>query len=326
MSQLYPLKFHPILKDKIWGGNRLKNSLHKSGASEICGESWEIADVQEEISVVSNGFLAGNNLNELIEIYLGDLVGDSVYEAFGEKFPLLIKFIDANDKLSIQVHPDDTMAQEYHNCPGKAEMWYIIDHEPESELIVGFNQKVDDKIYLDHLNNNSLPEILNFEKVKKGDVFYLPPGRIHAIGAGILLTEIQQSSDITYRIFDWNRTDDKGNPRELHTDMALKAMDFNFYNTYKSKYETRLNHTTNMVDCPYFFTNVLYFDKPVEKDYNLIDSFVIYIAVDGNFIIKPEGGENVEVVKGESILLPAIIKNLVLEPKGLAQILEVYIK
>ena len=173
---------------------------------------------------------------------------------------------------------------------------------------------------------SSFPEILNFEKVKKGDVFYLPPGRIHAIGAGILLTEIQQSSDITYRIFDWNRTDDKGNPRELHTDMALKAMDFNFYNTYKSKYETRLNHTTNMVDCPYFFTNVLYFDKPVEKDYNLIDSFVIYIAVDGNFIIKPEGGENVEVVKGESILLPAIIKNLVLEPKGLAQILEVYIK
>lgn len=327
MKDLYPLKFKPILKDKIWGGNRLKNLLNKKKASDKCGESWEIADVGKDISVVSNGFLAGNNLHELTEIYMGDLVGDKIFDAFGNQFPLLIKFIDATDKLSIQVHPDDKMAQELHNCPGKTEMWYIIDHEPNAKLIVGFNKKINKDIYLNHLNNNTLADILNYEKVENGNVFFLPAGRIHAIGAGILLAEIQQSSDITYRIFDWNRKDEKGNPRDLHTDMALKAIDFTHYDNYKTDYRTILNKTVNMVNCPYFFTNILQFDKPVEKDYNLIDSFVIYMAIEGKFFIKPDNGsEQTEVNKGESILLPASVKNLTLEPEGEAKFIEVYIK
>lgn len=326
MNQLYPLKFHPILKDKIWGGNKLKVTLNRVGASDKCGESWDISDINDDVSIVKNGFLADNNLNELVEIYTGDLVGDKVYEKYGNQFPVLIKFIDANDKLSIQVHPNDELALELHNCPGKTEMWYVVDHEPGAELICGFKQKVNKEIYLQHLKNNTLPEILNSQKVQKGDVFYLPAGRIHAIGAGMLILEIEQSSDITYRIFDWNRTDDSGNPRPIHTDQALKAMDFNFYKNYKTNYPVVMNKTTNMVDCPYFFTNILQFDRLMEKDYNLIDSFVIYIAVEGNFIINYEGGEAVNVWKGESILLPAVIKNLVLEPQTSAKLIEVYIK
>jgi mannose-6-phosphate isomerase len=326
MRQLYPLKFNPILKDKIWGGNKLKTLLNKKNASETCGESWEISDVNDDISIVSNGFLKGNNLKELVEVYMGDLVGDKVYEEFGNNFPLLIKLIDAKDKLSIQVHPDDKMAEEIHQCPGKTEMWYVLNHEPEAELICGFNQEVNKEAYLEHLKKNTLTEILYAGKVKVGDVYYLPAGRIHAIGAGMVILEIEQPSDITYRIFDWNRTDDKGNPRQLHTELAAKAIDFNFCQKYKTDYEAVLNTTVNMVDCPYFFTSILEFNEIVEKDYFLIDSFVIFYAVDGCFTINSDDSEPVVVKKGESVLLPAMIKNISLVPEGLAKVIEVYIK
>jgi mannose-6-phosphate isomerase len=326
MNKLYPLKFKPILKDKIWGGNKLKSILNKKDASDTCGECWEISDVDKDVSIVSNGFLAGNNLRELTEIYMDDLLGEKVFDDYGNQFPLLVKFIDAKDKLSIQVHPDDAMAKEEDNSNGKTEMWYIVENEPEAQLITGFNQKVDKDLYLKNLQNNSLPEILNWEKVQKGDVFYLPAGRIHAIGEGILLVEVQQSSDITYRIFDWNRTDSEGKPRELHTDKALKAIDFNFYDKYKTDYKIEINKTTNIIDSPYFMVNHLQFDQPVEKDYNLIDSFVIYIGIEGKFFINPLEGNPVEVKKGECVLIPAILKNLTIEPLKLAKLLEVYIK
>jgi len=326
MNKLYPLKFKPILKDKIWGGNRLKSILNKKEASDTCGESWEVSDVNKDVSIVVNGFLAGNNLRELSEIYMDDLLGDKVFNLYGNQFPLLVKFIDAKDKLSIQVHPDDKMAKEEHNSAGKTEMWYIIEHEPDSELIVGFNQQVDKDKYIKHLNDNSLTTILNSEKVQKGDVYYLPAGRIHAIGSGILLVEVEQASDITYRIFDWNRTDSEGKPRPIHTDQALKAIDFKFYNEYKTAYDIQLNKTTNIIDSPYFAVNNLQFDQPVEKDYNLIDSFVIYIAIEGKFFVNPVDGNPVEVKKGECLLLPAAIKNLTIEPLKLAKLLEVYIK
>lgn len=326
MNKLYPLKFKPILKDKIWGGDKLKSILNKKEASDTCGESWEISEVDSDVSIVSNGFLAGNNLRELAEIYMDDLLGEKVFDVFGNHFPLLIKFIDAKDKLSIQVHPDDKMAKEEHDSTGKTEMWYIIDHDPDAELIVGFNQKIDKELYLKHLNEESLPEILNTEKVQKGDVFYLPAGRIHAIGKGTLLVEVEQALDITYRIFDWNRTDNEGKPRPLHTDLALKAIDFNFYDRYKTSYDVKLNKTTNIIDSPFFIVNNLQFDKPVEKDYTLIDSFVIYIAIEGKFFVNPLEGNPVEVKKGECILIPAILKNLTIEPLKLAKLLEVYIK
>jgi mannose-6-phosphate isomerase len=326
MNRLYPLKFTPIIKETIWGGKRLKTELNKVSFSDECGESWEISDVDEDISVVYNGFLAGNNLEEMIEVYMDDLVGGKVFDKFGTRFPLLIKFIDANDVLSIQVHPDDELAKKRHNSFGKTEMWYIINCDPDSELICGFNQIVNKEIYLHHLQNNSLNKILNFEKVQRGDVFFIPAGRVHAIGSGILLAEIQQTSDITYRIYDWNRTDANGNPRELHTNLALDAIDYKVYNNYKIKYEQVLNRTANIVDCPYFFTNTLKFNKPIEKDYSLIDSFVIYMCIEGKFYINPENGESLPVNKGETVLLPAILKNLTLQPEGQVQIIEVYIK
>jgi mannose-6-phosphate isomerase len=326
MSELYPLKFNPIIKETLWGGDKLNKVLKKKTPSSGCGESWEISSVKNNISVVSDGFLSENNLEELIEIYMGDLVGDKVYEKFGIAFPLLLKFIDANDVLSIQVHPDDKLAEERHQSFGKTEMWYILENTPGAELIVGFNQKMTRQLYLEHFKNNTLKEILNNEKVKPGDVFFIPAGRIHAIGAGILLAEIQQTSDITYRIYDWDRKDASGKSRELHTEQAVDAIDYTFHKTYRSNYIETLNKTNNIIDCPYFFTNILTFNQPVEKDYNLIDSFVIYMCVEGEFNIQYNKDETVAVKKGETILLPAVLKNVTLNTNARTKILEVYIK
>jgi mannose-6-phosphate isomerase len=325
MNELYPIKFKPILKDRIWGGNKLKNLLGKSGKCSTCGESWELSAVQGEISVVSNGFLKGNNLEEIIEIYMGDLVGDAVYEKYGIEFPLLIKFIDAADDLSIQVHPDDKLAEKRHNSFGKTEMWVVMQAEKGAKLISGFNKKVTREEYLNNLEGKTLKNILNSEEVKEGDVFFIPAGRVHAIGSGILLAEIQQTSDVTYRIYDWDRKDASGKSRELHTDLALDAIDYNFYPQYKTNYEEKLNQTVNVADCPYFTTNIIKFDAAVTKDYSFIDSFVIYICLKGNVeIISETGKENLNM--GETILIPAALKELQIVPKGEAQILEVYIK
>lgn len=325
MNELYPLKFKPVLKERIWGGSKLKTLFNKEGKCTNCGESWELSAVEGDISVVSNGFLKGNDLAELVEIYMGDLVGDSVYDRFGLEFPLLIKFIDANDDLSIQVHPDDELAMERHESYGKTEMWVVMQAEKGAQLISGFNKKVTKNEYLNHLHNKTLKSILNSEPVKEDDVFFIPAGRVHAIGAGILLAEIQQTSDITYRIYDWDRVDASGKPRELHTDLALDAIDYNHYSDYKTKYELIPNKTVNIADCPYFTTNILSFDKPLEKDYTLIDSFVIYICLSGKFQIKTEGGT--ETMKaGETVLIPAALKNLNFIPEEQSKILEVYIK
>lgn len=325
MDQLYPLKFTPILKDKLWGGSRLKNVFQKSGASDKCGESWEISGFQDDVSVVSNGYLEGNSLDELIEVYMGDLVGDKVFERFGTQFPLLAKFIDANDKLSIQVHPDDDMAFDEHGSFGKTEMWYIIDSEPGANIVIGFNQEVTPEVVAEHLNDNSLDSILNVENVYKGDVFFLPAGRIHSISEGILLAEIQQCSDITYRLYDWNRKDVDGKTRELHTDLALKAIDYKSYPTYKTNYEKVVNKTVLLQECKYFCTNFLHFDIPVGKDYNYIDSFIIYMCLEGEVEIDIESGNHETIKKGETVLIPAELKSLTLIPKVSSKILEVYI-
>ncbi len=322
-KQLYPLKFTPILKDKIWGGSRLRERLGKQ-ASDKAGESWEISGYGEDISVVANGFLAGNNLQEIIEVYMGDLVGDHIFEQFGLTFPLLIKFIDANEMLSIQVHPDDKMAAERHQSFGKTEMWYVVESD-KGQLIVGFNQKMDRESYLKHFEEGRLKEILNFEEVSPGDIYFMPAGRIHAIGAGVMVAEIQQTSDLTYRIYDWDRTDEQGNSRELHTELAIDAMDFNFHSEYRTACTPVLNSTSPAVDCPYFTTSVIKLDRPVEKDYNLIDSFVVYMCMEGELGISYPGGTE-KLVKGETILIPAAVKNLALIPIGQATLLESYIK
>jgi mannose-6-phosphate isomerase len=326
MEGLYPLKFTPIYKDKIWGGNKIKSVLNKDyGNLPNCGESWELSGVDGNVSVVTNGYLAGNDLNELIEIYMGDLVGEDIYEHFGNEFPLLIKFIDANDDLSIQVHPGDEMAAERHNSYGKTEMWYVIQADKGSKLQSGFNQKVDQELYLEKLEKVELTDILNFEEVSSGDVFFIPAGRVHAIGKGILLAEIQQTSDITYRIYDYDRRDDKGNTRELHTDLALDAIDYTLFPQYKTSYEPENNQSVKLVSCKYFTTNVLELTETVEKDYNKLDSFVIYICLEGELAVETESG-NETLKLGETILLPAAIESVSLKPvSGKAKLLEVYI-
>lgn len=326
MNKLYPLKFKPILKEKIWGGQNLKSSLNKNiPANKKLGESWEISGVENNVSVVENGFLAGNELDELIEIYMGDLVGDKVYDKHGIEFPLLIKFIDANDILSIQVHPDDELAKKRYNSNGKTEMWYVVDAKKDAELISGFNHEMNKEHFLHHLKNNELPKILNAEKVKRGDVFYIPAGRVHAIGAGIVLAEIQQTSDVTYRIFDWNRKDDNGNYRELHTEDAIDAIDFKIYDNYKTEYTSNQNQTSKIVSTKYFETNILEFDKSIEKDYNLLDSFVIYMCLEGKFEIEYYESEKITIEKGETVLIPSVIEHLFLNPVNQCKILEIYI-
>jgi len=325
MSDLYPLKFEPLLKEKIWGGQALVNHYYKKADPSVkYGESWEISAISENLSIVSNGFLAGNNIEELIEVYMGDITGDSVYNKFGLEFPLLIKLIEARDDLSIQVHPGNEMARERHKAFGKTEMWYILESEKESRIFTGFKNPTDKYTYLNALKSGDLTQIMNVENPEPGDIFFTPAGRIHAIGAGIILAEIQQTSDITYRIFDWNRKDQDGNERELHTDLALDAIDFKAAGKNMIRINQTLNKTENLVNCEFFITNIICFNELISKDYNLIDSFIIYICIEGEFLIRWDGNSE-PVIKGETVLLPAMIKDVVLEPSPQARLLEIFI-
>jgi len=323
--QLYPIKFTPIPKETIWGGNKLKSILSKDFLSnKKVGESWEISGVKNDISIVANGELKGESLNDLIQKFGARLLGHKVYQKFGTEFPLLIKFIDANDALSIQVHPDDKLAKKRHNSFGKTEMWYVLDAEKDANLIVGFNQKVDQELYQRKLEDGKLEEILNSEKVENGSCYFIPAGRVHAIGKGILLAEIQQTSDITYRMYDWNRIDKLGQSRELHTDLAVDAIDYTLENQYATEYTSDINKPTNLATSNYFTTNRLVFDKEIRRDYTRLDSFVIYICLDGAFDFC-FNNEITRVTKGESILIPSELNDISLNPKIQADCLEVYI-
>lgn len=325
MILLYPLKFKTQFKDKIWGGHKIKTILGKDFSPlPNCGETWEISGVKGNISVVENGELQGQNLVSLIETYKEKLVGKAVFQKFGTEFPLLIKFLDANDDLSIQVHPNDEMAKERHNSFGKTEMWYIFQADKAAVLNTGFAKKTSKEEYIKHLNNNTLNEILNFEDVAVGDVFFLPAGRVHYIGKGICLAEIQQTSDITYRIYDFDRKDDHGNLRELHTDLAVDAIDYNFYSDYKTKYENKKNESVNLVKSNYFETNLIDATQKIERNYTKVDSFVIYVCVDGEATIEIQN-KTLSIKKGETILIPNELKNVLILPVGEVKILEVWV-
>lgn len=321
-SSLYPLKFQPILKDKIWGGQKLKTILNKDSNLPNIGESWEISDVDGDTSIVIEGSLEGQSLKHLLSTYKGDLIGDKNYKQFGNKFPLLIKFIDAKEDLSIQLHPNDELAAKRHNSFGKTEMWYVMQADTDANLIVGFNQKVTPELYLKHLENKTLTKILNFDAVETGDTYFIEVGRVHAIGAGVLLAEIQQTSDITYRVYDWDRTDDQGNERELHNDLALDAIGFEMKDDFRVDYQKAKNRSNEMVSCPYFTTNYLKIDTTVQKE-NTYDSFIIYMCVDGDAKIQTANYSQL-IKKGETILLPAAIKSFQITSKK-ATLLEVYV-
>ncbi|PLW97544.1 MAG: mannose-6-phosphate isomerase [Marinilabiliales bacterium] len=325
MNNLYPLKFKPIFKDKIWGGQRIKAVLGMdSSPLPNCGEAWLISSVEGNISVVENGFLAGNALNELIEIYMDDLLGEKVFEKHKEEFPLLIKIIDANDWLSIQVHPDDKLAQKYKYRNGKTEMWYVMHNDDSAQLISGFKRDTNSREYLDLLEKNQLQEVLNYEKTNKGDIFFMPAGRIHSLGPGNLIAEIQQTSDTTYRIYDWDRVDEKGNSRELHLKKAMEAIDFKAEETYKTTYSKKQNETVEAVSCPYFTTNVITLTKPLGKNLESMNTFVVYICTEGEGTITYGGGE-LPIRAGESCLIPAELEGLMFRPQGKMTLLEVYV-
>ena len=319
---LYPLKFHPILKEKIWGGQKLNKHLNKESVAPNVGESWEISDVEGDTSIVANGELKGSSLKQLLSTYREELIGKKNFDIFGEKFPLLIKFIDAKEDLSIQLHPNDELAAKRHNSFGKTEMWYVMQADENANLIVGFNQKVTPELYLKHLEDKTLTEILNFDKVKEGDTFFIEVGRVHAIGAGVMLAEIQQTSDITYRVYDWDRKDDAGNERELHNDLALDAINFDMKNDFKVSYQKENNQPNKMVSCLYFTTNFIHLTKTVQK-INRFDSFIIYLCVDGEAIINFEGFSET-IKKGETILIPAVLQQFNIEANN-AKLLEVYV-
>ncbi|MCX6320888.1 MAG: class I mannose-6-phosphate isomerase [Bacteroidia bacterium] len=325
MSELYPLKFEPVLKEKVWGGNALVTRFNKKSTGSLhIGESWELSAIADNQSIISNGFLAGNNIGELIEVYMGDITGDSIYEKFGNEFPLLIKFIEAREDLSIQVHPGNALAKERHNAYGKTEMWYILESEKGSKIYTGFREGVTKEMYEEALTSGTLTDLLNIESVEAGDIFFTPAGRVHAIGAGIVLVEIQQTSDITYRIFDWNRKNSGKEQRELHTELALDAIDFTATGKNKIRKEPALNNTENLVSCEFFNTNILCLNRAVRKEYYLNDSFVVYICIDGEFLIRWDKSSG-KVSKGETVLLPAMIKEVTLEPVREARLLEIFI-
>ncbi len=320
----YPLKFKPILKERIWGGRKLIDVLQKESEIKKPGESWEISGHESDVSIVENGALKGRSLEELIKEYKEKLVGKKNYEQYGSKFPLLIKYIDAREKLSVQLHPDDEMAQQRHNSFGKTEMWVIIDAEDDAEITVGFKPGVDKKKYLESLEIGNIENLLKSEKVKKGDAFFIGPGKVHAIGAGILLAEIQQTSDITYRIFDYNRRDDAGNLRELHTEEAIDAIDFENRKDFELIYDRKMNATSTVAKSKYFTTNYLPVRGKVTKDYKNLDSFIIYMCLDGQAEVK--ANDNVETLhKGQSILLPAQLGKVDISSEN-CELLEIYVE
>ena len=326
MIELYPLKFKTIFKEKLWGGNKIKTVLNKDYSPLAnCGETWEISGVEGDVSIVANGELEGKNLNEILAMYQAELVGDFVLNEYKDEFPLLVKFIDANQDLSIQVHPNDKLAENRHQCKGKSEMWYIFQADKDSSLISGFNQDLTKEKYLEKLNKGELETILNREKIEAGDVFYLPAGRVHTIGEGLLLAEIQQTSDVTYRIYDFDRIDKNGNKRELHTELALDALDLKKHKEYKTPYVNQINQVITLAKTPYFSTNKLWFNETVTRDYSNLDCFVIYLCFEGELIINYENG-TIDLHKGEAILLPATMKNVELVPKTEFQLLEAYIE
>lgn len=329
MNNLYPLKFEPILKSVIWGGNKIAPYKGISTELKNIGESWELSGVKNNESVVSEGTLKGRNISSLIAEYKEKLLGGKVYAQTGNEFPLLIKFIDAESDLSIQVHPDDELAASRHNgSKGKTEMWYVAGASEDAHLLTGFSKKITPEEYVKRVENNTITECLKEYKVKEGDVFFLPAGRVHAICGGCFIAEIQQTSDITYRIYDYGRTGLDGKPRELHTELAKDAINFEVCEDYRTLYDKKMNCSNTVVDCRYFTTSVLELDKDFETDLSGTDSFMVLMCVgDSGHIVYEEGdfSDEVSIRRGETVLIPAACKKLRIIPDGKIKLLSAII-
>ncbi|MDD2477236.1 MAG: mannose-6-phosphate isomerase [Dysgonamonadaceae bacterium] len=324
--KLYPLKFEPILKSIIWGGSEIPEFKNLANKESGIGESWEISAVENNVSIIANGSLAGKKLDDLIDEAKGNLLGNKIYDKFGSKFPLLIKFIDAQDDLSIQVHPDDKLAKERHNSFGKTEMWYVVKAKSDAFIVSGFKDKITPEQYLEKVNDNTFTDTLQKYKAKEGDVYFLPAGRVHAIGSGCFIAEIQQTSYITYRIYDYNRKDAQGKGRELHTELAKDAIDYNVYDTYKTDYKSTKNKPVELVSCKYFTTNLLELDNEIKQDIANIDSFIIYMCLEGSCHLEDDKGNKITINQGETILIPAQTKHVTIVPNKNVKLLETFVK
>ena len=323
---LYPFTFQPILKKIIWGGSDICPFKGITPVQEGIGESWELSHVDGNFSVVAEGELAGKSLDELIQTYGKQLVGGQVMERFGTRFPLLIKFIDARDNLSIQVHPNDELAKARHNSFGKTEMWYVIKAAPGAALYSGFSKQIDADEYVERVKNNTFMDVLQRYDVAEGDVLFLPAGRVHAIGAGCFIAEIQQTSNITYRIYDYNRKDANGNTRELHTELAKDAIDYTLYPDYRTHYKAHTNATIELAACKYFTTNLLDIDVTMTRDFSELDSFVVYICMGGSATLQDNKGNKLQIHQGQTVLIPADTTSVTLIPTPSAKFMETYIK
>lgn len=325
---MYPIKFKPILKQHIWGGETLlemkKGQSVRVDRSKVYGESWDVSGIDGDISVISNGFFKGNNLQEAIEVYMGEIVGESVFERYGLSFPLLLKTLHCKDRTSVQVHPDDDLAAERHDSCGKTEMWYVVSAEPGATLYIGFKDpKITREQYIDAVAQGTVADIIEPVSVKAGDAFLIPSGTVHSISGGVTLIEIQQPVDLTYRIFDWNRVDEKGNSRELHTAYAVDAIDFTSnVAACKKEYKARTNEAVEIVKCDYFTCNILSVEGTAERNLSSLDSFVLYYCTEGSAeIVTDDGNETIR--KGEVVLIPADANEITIS--GRATLLEYYI-
>lgn len=326
---LYPIKFKPRIKERIWGGQAILNKKGKAAGrlakDKLYGESWDLSSVKGDISVVANGFLKGNNLEEIIEVYMGELVGEQIFEQYGLEFPLLIKYLDCNDKLSVQVHPDDALALERHNSFGKTEAWYVVDCKPGASIYLGFKDlNLTREEYIAAVAESRLEELLNKVEVKPGDVFFIPAGTVHALGAGLEVVEVQQTSDVTYRIYDWDRVDAEGKSRELHTSLAVDAIDFESdAELLHREYNLAKGGDAKVIECNYFTMTLHDVAGVKELDRSSLDSFVVFIALNGSVRIVADGNEET-LAEGEVILIPAEVNDITIE--GDAKLMEVYIK
>ena len=312
---MYPLKFKPILKTIVWGGEKIAPYKEiKTGQNHI-GESWELSGVHGNESVVADGPLAGRSIADLVKEYKGELIGKHVYENTGDEFPLLIKFIDALTDLSIQVHPDDELAASRHNgSKGKTEMWYVVDAEPGAHLLAGLTEHITPEEYAAKVADGSITDVLARHEVHPGDVFFLPAGRIHAICGGCFIAEIQQTSDITYRIYDYGRLGLDGKPREVHTELAKEAIDYKVYDNYRTEYSPVKDEEVELVSCRYFTTSLYDLTLPYAKDLSELDSFLVVMCLSGHGTLEVDG-EEVSVHQGETVLIPASADDICFVPE-----------
>lgn len=322
---MYPLKFEPILKQTLWGGDKIISFKQLNDTRKEVGESWEISAVEGSESIVAEGPDKGMTLTEVLSKYREELLGEANYARFGVKFPLLVKFIDARQDLSIQVHPSDELAKKRHNSMGKTEMWYVIGADKGAKLRSGFSEQITPKEYKDRVYNNTITEVLQEYDIQPGDVFFLPAGRVHSIGAGAFIAEIQQTSDVTYRIYDFDRKDAKGNARELHTDLAREAINFEVLDDYRTQYDVVENEPIELVACPYFTTSLYDMTEEITCDYSELDSFVIFVCVEGSCTLYDNEKNEVSFKAGETVLMPASIQEVTILPNGKVKLLETYV-